>query len=313
MKIISFNTFLAPTMCDRYRRSKIVANIINEYLIHDIEVIGLQELNSMTIGPLGWLWLIIFQLQLVVSTHVQSIMDFIFILEGYLFPMTQHHIVTPILTVIDKYNEGVPHMNQYTLIMPLHTTRGISSGVATIARVKNIKHSYHVDLPTDCVHKPGAVSIVGRFGLIINVHFIPHLSNPNWRTWIVNRINEQCGYNVNELSVENMDCIRDYIKTWQGNIIVMGDFNISKHSYLYGLLLDRFSLHPIIDTSTISYETHFQVDEKNMPMRGQTLQHIDYIFTNAVVRSSCLPRYVAPGVSDHHPIMVSLVTPPVPI
>jgi endonuclease/exonuclease/phosphatase family metal-dependent hydrolase len=57
MKIISWNTYLAPTMPNRFVRKKYVVNKIKEWINENVDIIALQEVNDINIGILGYIYM----------------------------------------------------------------------------------------------------------------------------------------------------------------------------------------------------------------------------------------------------------------
>jgi lantibiotic modifying enzyme len=86
MKIISWNTYLAPTMPNRFTRKIYVIEKVKEWIKQDIDIIALQELNDFTLGLFGYLYFLL-KLYKYCNIFFQRFFDLLFIIEGILFPL----------------------------------------------------------------------------------------------------------------------------------------------------------------------------------------------------------------------------------
>ena len=86
MKILSWNTYLAPIMPNRFRRQYEVAKKIYTFMSDGIDIISLQEVNSHRIGVFGWLF---YRLRLykLFCVWMQQFIEFLLIMEGMVMPL----------------------------------------------------------------------------------------------------------------------------------------------------------------------------------------------------------------------------------
>jgi hypothetical protein len=293
MKVISFNTFLAPTMTDRYRRATLIASKITQWLDDDVDIIGLQEVNSMTIGPLGYIWLRM-ELYLYCWVELQRIIDMFLIMEGYILPLHRHCISHIIEDAIDA------HDKKYIYLTSDQPTRGVNNGLMTIMKCDELVDYHTLDLPSDFIHTPGMLCIKYNALIISNVHFIPILPDTNYVYKCVNYINYLFGHNIINMQLQSIDIVRDVISMMatevDNEVIALGDFNIGKRdgSDLYDTLLTTLD---VIDTATDVITTHHPLG-----IDDNTGDQIDYIFTNCIYQNRSTVVQQCVNLSDHHPI-----------
>jgi hypothetical protein len=301
MRVISFNTFLAPTMRGRFNRKVKINKAIHEWLIEGVDVIGLQEVNSFTIGMLGWLYFY-FQLYHFLHEELARLIDVLLIVDGYLFPLGVYNNTYELEHIIDQHNIiQVNPMEKYYIYKSDIPKRGVSSGVVTIIKYK--PETIAIDtLPSDIIHKPGYICIKYKNNIIFNAHFIPNLPNKNLIYRLVNWINSKYGINKKQIRLNNIatahSIVLSMISRSDDNILMIGDYNICRvsESSLYKKLISKLGL---VDSALVPLCTQHELYECIVQH-----QQIDYIFSNKQPTRNCVILEYLFSLSDHYAIDV---------
>jgi hypothetical protein len=300
MRVISFNTFLAPTMRGRFARKVKINRAIYKWLNDGVDVIGLQELNSFTIGFLGWIY---FHFQLYNFLHEQlaRFVDVLLIIEGYIFPWGIYNNTHELEYIINQHNIiQLDPMQKYCIYKSDMPNRGVSAGVVTIIKYKT--ETIAIDnLPSDIIHKPGYICIRFKNNIIFNAHFVPNLPNKNIIYRGINWLNYKYDINKKQIRLDNIAIAHSVVLSMtmqtDDNIVMMGDYNIRRvaESDLYKKLISRFGL---FDSALVPLCTHHA-------LYGCITQHqqIDYIISNMQPTKGCsIIDYLFP-LSDHYAIV----------
>lgn len=290
-------------MHDRYDRSTKVANMVKTWLYDGVDIIGLQEINSILIGYIGYIWLY-YQIYRYVWSWLQRIIDLLMIIEGYILPVSKHDNTLQIQNIINEYN-SINRQHQYRMVGDLNQSVNVSNGVVLIIKIPtgtNIEIAKSVNLPADYIHPSGLVYVKIGSMLITNVHFTPLLPNTTLLYRCVNFMNKITKYDVKSVQLNQIYILHTYILKLLTNtndkLIAIGDFNIHKGFDMY----NQIKLTLFIDTTSDNIiPTIHPLNRKHTDD-----WHIDYIFTNNPVRGTCLPIFDALDVSDHYPIIADV-------
>jgi hypothetical protein len=314
MKIISFNTYLAPTMPNRFFRKNGIIKKINNWMHQGIDVISLQEMNDFKIGLFGYIYYN-YMLYNYCNIFFQRFFDLLYIFEGILFPLYLYDNSVELKIEVDKFNLSTN--NKYYFIKSEEKKRSFSGGLVILSLHKPILNKTFY-LKTDCVHCPSILytkfinlkqNIIFN---ILNLHLIPSLENHNIFYKIVNFLNNINIYNLQKNNIENLiNFISKNIymsENIKQNIFISGDFNIKKNKQkeLYDYLVKN--IYPIgIQDNTLSNSTNFTCTEHFLGMKdgenGCEVDQIDYIFSN--IKSVNFKRmFDCFYLSDHYPIIV---------
>jgi endonuclease/exonuclease/phosphatase family metal-dependent hydrolase len=294
MKVVSWNTYLAPTMPDRYRRADLIATRVRGWIDDGVDVIGLQELNDMVIGPIGCVYLY-FNMWEYCWVWLQQIIDMMMLLEGIILPFrTYSHICDTVISTVPS---------EYTITRsPLPKKCYDVHGVVTITRMKPC-HQFSTSLPADFVGIAGMNVVRGNDVTIINVHIVPNLSNRTFTYRMVNRFNKLWGYDIHAIQLHSLDIINNckIDRRSTRTIVVMGDFNIKRigEKERYEKIIDTLGL---TDTAPEMVPTEHDYESSNQ----YSIDQIDYIFTNADVVQPCVILGDTLNESDHYPIYTVL-------
>ena len=108
MRIVSWNTFLAPTMSGRINREPLIINQIIEWMSDDIDIIALQEMNDFTLGIFGFIY---YKLHLHVYCYdiIHRILEFMFIIEGWILPLFLQDNSYKLKQQVDQFNNEKIH------------------------------------------------------------------------------------------------------------------------------------------------------------------------------------------------------------
>lgn len=302
MRVISFNVFLAPTMRGRFTRKKKINKVIHEWLIEGVDVIGLQELNSFTLGIFGLIYFY-FCLYRFLHENLARLVDALLVIEGYIFPLYIYNNTSELEHMIEQHN--IINPTKYHIIKSETPNRGVSSGVVTITKHKPetiIKKT----LPTDIFNKPGCVCIRVKIPntnlnyIIFNAHFIPNLPNTTRIYTMINWINNKCYINKNKIRMNSISIAHSIISSMGENnctnIWMIGDYNICREteSNLYRELINKFDL---VDSALVPLCT-----EHELYGCIPRVKQIDYILSNKQLTKGCeILKYVYP-LSDHYAI-----------
>jgi exonuclease III len=281
MKIISFNTYLAPTMPDRNYRRPLLLQKITEWDKSGVDIVCLQEQNSHKIGCIS---------KVLYKYFNNRFIDLFSAIEGYITPLFVYDNVQFIKDYVNETDSGYKYI--YNTPDP---TYGFTNGLIILSKIE-FTINYNVNLPSDFVHVPGMLSISNDEYQIINCHLIPSLSNINYSYSAVNYVNKILCKNIYKIQRKNIDIISNKIDRSK-KVILLGDFNIDKErSDNYEYVISKTGL---IDSSDneICITTH-----KNC----EVLKQIDYILVSENL-SNDLEWNVISGceeLSDHHPVMI---------
>jgi hypothetical protein len=299
MRVISFNTFSAPTMRGRFVRKVKINRAIHKWLIEGVDVIGLQELNSFTIGFLGWIY---FHFQLYHFLHEQlaRFVDVLLIVEGYIFPWGVYNNTHELEYIIDQHNIiQLDPMKKYYIYKSDMPNRGVSAGVVTIIKYK--PETIAIDnLPSDIIHKPGYICIRYLNNIIFNAHFVPNLPNKNRIYRMINWLNSKYAINKKQIRLDNIatahSVVLSMISRTDDSILMIGDYNICRdaESILYKKLISKFGL---VDSALIPICTQHTLYGCIVQQ-----QQIDYILSNKQPIRACVILKYLFSLSDHYAI-----------
>lgn len=276
MKIISYNTYLAPTMPDRFYRRNLLLDKITEWHNGDIDIICLQEQNSHKTGCFSN----------IISKYWNNIFtDTVSIFEGFLFPF---YTADNIQFIKDHIEDNDLKYFVYESPQP---TYGCNTGLIILSKIK-FNFDKAVNLPSDCVKSKGLLSVSNDEYQIINCHVTPTLQNDSLSTLIINLINKICCHDIEDIQKKSIDILNDNIDK-DKKVILLGDFNISKNSNNYVYFMNTTNLY---DTST--NENHVTIYKNCI-----SPEQIDYIFTNDVSINKFEVINDCNVISDHYPIM----------
>lgn len=290
MRIISWNTYLAPSMPNRFIRKKYVIDKIGEWIEEDIDIIALQELNDFTLGILGYIYFL-YELYKYCNIFFQQLFDLLFIIEGKIFPFFYYNN--------SKEIEEIVKSKKYYLVKS-NKKIGINGGLVVISKQKSIQYiSYY--LPSDLVHIPNILFIEYNNFIIINNHFIPNLPNYTFLYRIVNILNYIFCINIRKKQIENINILKTFTSLKYNNIYVVGDFNIKKKQEfdLYDYLIKRTKL--IDSVNYICTEHHLDCYDGE---KCHEEDQIDYILSNKQPLEKCVRLEDTIHISDHYPILV---------
>ena len=290
MKIISWNTYLAPTMPNRFIRKKYVIEKIKEWMKLDIDIISLQELNDFTLGLFGYLYFLL-KLYKYCNIFFQRFFDLLFIIEGILFPLFYHNN--------SKEIEEFVEANNYYLIKSDKKNSGLNGGLVVISKHKSIDY-ISLYLPTDLIHIPNILFIKYDNFIFINNHFIPNLPNYTFLYKIVNMLNYIFCINVKKKQIEGINMLNTFTLLKYNDIYVVGDLNIRKKMDLdlYNYFIDKTNLIDSIDYICTEHHLNYYDGEKN-----HEEDQIDYILSNKDPLLSGIRLEDTIHISDHYPIL----------
>jgi hypothetical protein len=309
MKIISFNTFLAPSMPSRFNRKMLIVKKVISWMDDNVDVISLQELNDFALGIFGFLFYK-YCFYLYFGEFLQRFFDIIFIIEGYIFPFYNYDNTKEFFDAVDFYN--LSNENKYYIIKSKISKRGINGGLVIISKFP-IKGHISVNLPSDNIHAPSLLCTIlddkknNKDILYINSHLIPKLNNYTYMYTFVNFVNYICRHNIESLQKLNIDLLKTTIKCFINNnidIYATGDFNIKKKITpdMYEYLINSIKL---ID-ATNSRESCYICTQHHIKYKDGEKNHeedqIDYIFSTKNPKifnriETCI------DLSDHYPII----------
>ena len=308
-KIISFNTYLAPTMPNRYNRSPHITNEVKKWIDNGVDVIGLQEMNDFTIGPLGYIWLR-FKMWRHVSVWAQVLMDGFILIEGYIFPIWVYKNTDHLEQMILQHNlvakNGPVKKHKYYLTKSEIPTRGPGNGVVLITK-RSPQSILKSNFSSDIIHAPGMVGVRTDDNTVIaNVHFVPKLRNRGFIYRCVNAFNYLFKHSIDKIYTRTIGELQHQLSILRrdknDNVILMGDFNICKKYNIntYNKLINDMG---VIDTTNGIVPTYHRLG-----CHADQPDQIDYIFTNSQYVTPAITlrgeRYI--NISDHYPLMAEL-------
>lgn len=290
MKIISWNTYLAPTMPDRFNRKKEIVYELEKWIKQDISIIALQEVNDMNVGLFGYIYFT-FELFNYFNIFFQRIFDFIFVFEGFILPLFYYNNSEEIEVLAKKYN--------YSFVKSTKKNIGINGGLVVISKYIYNKH-INFYLSSDIIHIPNLLYIEYDNLLFVNNHFLPNLPNYTFIYILVNILNYICCINIQKKQIENINTLKTITSLKYKNKYVVGDFNIKKKkdSELYNYLIKQTKL-----TDSVNYictEHHLGCNDGEY---GHEEDQIDYILSNKKPKQNCIRIENMKHLSDHYPIL----------
>jgi endonuclease/exonuclease/phosphatase family metal-dependent hydrolase len=306
MKIISWNTFLAPTMPNRFSREPHIINKVMSWLKNDnVDVVALQEMNSYTTGPIGWLYYR-FDLHKYLHPTIQALTDVLLIVEGYILPIFTYNHTTLLQYDIDDYNthkqDDEPTI---TMVKSRDEYRGVNGGLVVISKYKPTV-CLTIPLQSDFIHIPTSLYVKYNDGtVVINNHIVPNLPNYTIVYRVVNAVNYLFGYNQDTLQRENIDTLSSVVKYADtSRMTVVGDFNIKKrlNPVMYKYMMDELQLKDSTD-GCLNTQHHINCKDGD---KGHEEDQIDYILGRDTPVDGGVCRRVDGTVylSEHHPITV---------
>lgn len=304
MKIISWNTYLAPTMPGRFTRKHMVVDKVIEWIYETkdnnvSDIIALQELNDFTIGIFGYLYYT-FKLYLFCNILMQRFFDIIFILEGFVTPFWTYNNSAELYEAINVYNNEVSNKCKYHITKSRGNYHGLNSGLVIISRELPISH-FSVYLPTDLIHSPGLLYVLFDDFIFVNNHLLPDLLNYNCMYKFVNAINYMCCIKTKILQEKNILTLRNIIRAIpKDQIFIAGDFNIKRKltPKLYKYMIDTLDVKDSSDYICTQHHIGCLDGEKD-----HEEDQIDYILSNKKPRVSCKRIDDTINISDHYPIV----------
>jgi hypothetical protein len=270
----------------------------------NVDIVALQEMNSYTIGPIGWLYYR-FGLYKYLSPTIQAITDGLLILEGYILPVSTYDHTTLLQYDIDAYNISKRHDEpKITMVKSNDRYRGVNGGLVVVSKYRPIA-DITIPLQSDFIHIPTSLYVEYDDGtVVINTHIVPKLPNYTIIYRVVNIINYILGYNSDTLQRGNIDTLSSIIKYADTNsMTVVGDFNIKKHldPAMYRYMMDELKLKDSTD-GYLNTQHHINCKDGD---RGHEEDQIDYIMgcKDPVDGGWCRRVDGTVYLSDHHPII----------
>jgi len=304
MKVLSWNTFLAPTMPNRFTRETLIVQQVTEWIHRGFDVILLQEMNSHTIGCIGWLYYR-FKIYKYLNITMQRFMDYFLLLEGWICPMFYYEHTELLKESI--YNINRQKGTTYSILTSERSRRGIDGGMVTICRYP-VTDSFNIKTPTDLIHVP---SILGgiyniakdQYIVIINAHLLPELSNYTYTYTLVNFLNSIGGINIRDRQIKGVKTVETMIKTITNAscIYLGGDFNIGKgtNQQLYKYFIQKTRLVDSSMHNNLYTQHHIDCEDGEL---SHERDQIDYIFSTNYPKHVCRRLEGTKHLSDHHPI-----------
>ena len=316
MKILSFNTYLAPTMPDRFVRKKKILNKIQKWMNDGVDVICLQEMNDFTLGLFGYIYYK-YKLYKYCSVFLQRFFDLFFVIEGIIFPFFLYDNTKELKIKIDLFN--LYSDKKYYFIKSEQSKRGVSGGLVVITTLKPISNKTYY-LNTDCIHSPNLLYTTlqdlkeDKVYTVLNVHLVPNLENHTILYKSVNFINYLNNINIYDIQKTNIEQLRHIIfeniknkNDMKKDIIVCGDFNIKKNKQieLYNYLVKNISIIGLEDNIKITSQNYICTEHFVGKEDGENdceVDQIDYIFSN--IKPVSFDRlFDCFYLSDHYPVV----------
>ena len=280
MKIISFNTYSATTMPNRFTRRKLLLDKITQWNNEGVDIICLQEQNSHKIG---------FFSKLLYKLFNNRCFDFLSVGEGLCCPVFTCDNEQHIKDYIEDTNLDYKYI--YSSSKPRYF---MNNGLMILSKTKLNKDT-SVNLNSDFIHSPGFLSVSNKEYQITNCHLIPILENDGCTYRTVNCINSIYKNNIIRIQQTNIDVMCDALDR-NKKILLVGDMNIAKDDVNYKYLMNRSRLQ---DTSgTEEFHTiHYNCDRE---------KQIDYILiSDEIINNKFEVLTGCTNLSDHHPIMLT--------
>ena len=252
MRVATWNTFLAPLMPRRAARLPRVLQTLTELIEkQEIDVLALQELHGYMRGPIGtWLgaawdgvpaWLERW-LGPGAAHALQIVSELLAMAEGWLWPRAYH---APYRHAVVQHCVARGLAYATPIASPCAGPGGVPTepglgdhGVVILSRWP-LTHIMSYYLPTDIIHRPGAVCATTRnekTGEVLRVwsaHLLPQLPDAKATYRAVHALNRLAGVRVPQQARANLQQLRQWLDAGAGEeedkkkttIVAMGDFN----------------------------------------------------------------------------------------
>lgn len=272
LSVISWNTYLAPCMYNRLVRKSLIVEQIKNILNYDI--IHLQELNSWKLGYLGHYFYNNLEKNLINYPILMMILDFIFIVEGYIYEYSIYDNGKDVRELMLK--------NDYhTVETRCNNNNYVSNGLLSFYSNKFYVHKvFHYLLPCDVLHSPGILETIleidNKIIRCYNLHLNPTLENNTFSYLFVNFFNKLNNKDTNKIRMYtykylNKILYKNIIEN-KNYILICGDFNENNNHETYEYftkLINNFNLK-IVEP----------FNEKHFNYIKDKLEIVDYIITN---------------------------------
>ena len=244
MRVLTWNTYLAPFMPDREERLPRVLRTLTA-LVEDggADVVALQELHGYMLGPVGtWLrgwrapqprggwvrrWL-----GGGAPAHALQIMgELLAVLEGWVWPRAYH---APYRRAVVRHCVALG-LGYATPIATQDTGQLGDHGVVLVSRWP-LRHVVSHTMPQDTIHRPGVVCATVRGRRLWAMHLLPRLpvDSPHFTYRAVHALNRLAGVSGAQLARANLQQLRQWLEAEeeeeQGGAaaaapVLLGDFN----------------------------------------------------------------------------------------
>lgn len=295
MRIVTFNTQLAPTMPDRYERLQDITKQIVRWCQSGIDIIALQEVPTSTQGPLG---LAASYLPFGAPSCLSGIFDIAHLTEGSMLPVCKD------MRIIDAISDAIKtHCPGYRTYPSNVNQHGLNAGLVTITK-HQVLSQCDLQFPSDAVHTRGASVFTlmanGRYLTFANVHMVPILTKTRAIYKCVRAINFLCQRDDYESLQRRALCLLSKKIAGSNNCIVAGDMNINRLTSpaMYNYMLRTLDLP---DSSPRNINTFHKLGSHEMA-NGEPPGQIDYILGDIHNCASDTSTY---KLSDHYPLIAS--------
>lgn len=286
MKIVSFNTYLAPTMSDRYRRRDLLLNKILQWNNDGVDIICLQEQNSHKIGCLS---------RIMYKFWNNRFIDYFSLIEGSIAPMYPYDNTQYIKDFIE--DNDLEYKYVYESPMPQYKA---NNGLIILSKSPFPNNHINENLPSGLFNVPGMMGISNDEYQIINCHLVPVLqSQVSYMYRFINTINELMGFDIMMCQLESIDIINQHIDKTK-KVILLGDFNIQK-KIKYNNVITNYDYISICTDLIDTSGTDISVTNYKNCLKPQ---HVDYIFISSKDPYTFTIDDTNQLISDHHPIML---------
>ena len=238
MRVLTWNTYLAPFMPDRKERLPRVLRTITGMVEDGADVLALQELHGYMRGPIGT-WLRHWNVPTWVrrwlgdapAHALQIIGEFLAILEGWAWPSSYH---APYRHAVVRHcvAQGLAYATPIATRATGRLELG-DHGVLLVSRWPLHDIVAH-DMPQDTIHRPGMVCATVRGHRLWAVHLLPRLpaGAPHVTYRIVHALNRLAGVRGAQLARANLQQLRQWLDAEENEKedndlvqVLLGDFN----------------------------------------------------------------------------------------
>jgi endonuclease/exonuclease/phosphatase family metal-dependent hydrolase len=315
MKIITWNTFLAPTMWDRHNRKNLLKPILQDWFNRGVDIIALQEVNSYMTGPVSYFLYWVLFLAKIHNPYILHVLDIFASFEGYLLPI----FCIDISTQIENECKEIGYNSIIRSPRPYYTING---GLMIICR-NTYAHKIDIEyLDADVFQIPSVLSAVVEFNdhrqiNISTCHLISVLdSNVHYTYRVLNILSSIFNKPSHVAQRKNISSLIEHIDRNDIDIL-LGDFNIHYKTDMYQNISDGLQsiARNLQNTYTgeHSESTHFDINYIRHNRIGN-IKHIDYIFSTFDLNhrsrsSSVLSEKKYYEVSDHLPVFADIDIP----